>query len=102
MNVGTLTGATLGGSAGFTGTNSVGTLANFQSAGNFTLKVLERLPNLDCTLIDLSANMLADLERYEVVVKLLERGANLEPFRGRTLAASDNRRSNRNHRRCRR
>lgn len=28
-------------------------------AGNFTLKVLERLPNLDCTLIDLSANMLA-------------------------------------------
>src|ERR1700719_3452928 len=27
--------------------------------GNFTLKVLERLPNLDCTLIDLSANMLA-------------------------------------------
>jgi tRNA (cmo5U34)-methyltransferase len=28
-------------------------------AGNFTLKVLERLPNLDCTLIDLSPNMLA-------------------------------------------
>lgn len=28
-------------------------------AGNFTLKILERLPNLDCTLIDLSANMLA-------------------------------------------
>jgi tRNA (cmo5U34)-methyltransferase len=28
-------------------------------AGNFTLKVLERLPNLDCTLVDLSANMLA-------------------------------------------
>lgn len=28
-------------------------------AGNFTLKALERLPNLDCTLIDLSANMLA-------------------------------------------
>jgi tRNA (cmo5U34)-methyltransferase len=28
-------------------------------AGNFTLKVLERLPNLHCTLIDLSANMLA-------------------------------------------
>src|SRR5580700_10313861 len=28
-------------------------------AGNFTLKLLERLPNLDCTLIDLSANMLA-------------------------------------------
>jgi tRNA (cmo5U34)-methyltransferase len=28
-------------------------------AGNFTLKVLERLPNLDCTLLDLSANMLA-------------------------------------------
>ncbi len=28
-------------------------------AGNFTLKVLERLPHLDCTLIDLSANMLA-------------------------------------------
>jgi tRNA (cmo5U34)-methyltransferase len=27
-------------------------------AGNFTLKVLERLPNLDCTLIDLSAKML--------------------------------------------
>ena len=27
-------------------------------AGNFTLKALERLPNLDCTLIDLSANML--------------------------------------------
>src|SRR5260221_13466325 len=25
-------------------------------AGNFTLKVLERLPQLDCTLIDLSAN----------------------------------------------
>src|ERR1700691_4000273 len=28
-------------------------------AGNFTLKVLERLPNLDFTLIDLSPNMLA-------------------------------------------
>jgi tRNA (cmo5U34)-methyltransferase len=28
-------------------------------AGNFTLKVLECLPNLDCTLIDLSPNMLA-------------------------------------------
>jgi tRNA (cmo5U34)-methyltransferase len=28
-------------------------------AGNFTLKVLERLPNLDCTLVDLSVNMLA-------------------------------------------
>jgi tRNA (cmo5U34)-methyltransferase len=28
-------------------------------AGNFTLKVLERLPNLECTLVDLSANMLA-------------------------------------------
>jgi tRNA (cmo5U34)-methyltransferase len=28
-------------------------------AGTFTLKALERLPNLDCTLIDLSANMLA-------------------------------------------
>src|SRR5579859_2872083 len=28
-------------------------------AGNFTLKVLERIPNLDCTLVDLSANMLA-------------------------------------------
>src|SRR6202140_2415140 len=28
-------------------------------AGNFTLKLLERLPNLDCTLVDLSANMLA-------------------------------------------
>ena len=28
-------------------------------AGFFTLKLLERLPNLDCTLIDLSANMLA-------------------------------------------
>jgi tRNA (cmo5U34)-methyltransferase len=28
-------------------------------AGNFTLKVLESVPNLDCTLIDLSANMLA-------------------------------------------
>src|ERR1700686_73863 len=28
-------------------------------AGNFTLKVLERLPNLDCTLVDLSTNMLA-------------------------------------------
>jgi tRNA (cmo5U34)-methyltransferase len=28
-------------------------------AGNFTLKVLARLPNLDCTLVDLSANMLA-------------------------------------------
>jgi tRNA (cmo5U34)-methyltransferase len=28
-------------------------------AGNFTLKVLERRPNLDCTLVDLSANMLA-------------------------------------------
>ena len=26
--------------------------------GNFTLKVLERIPDLDCTLIDLSANML--------------------------------------------
>jgi tRNA (cmo5U34)-methyltransferase len=27
-------------------------------AGNYTLKLLERLPNLDCTLVDLSQNML--------------------------------------------
>ena len=37
------------------------------------------------------ANVIVDLERYEAVVKLLEDGANTEPFRAKTLPPLDNR-----------
>lgn len=33
-----------------------------------------------------STNMLVDLDRYQMVVKLMQNGANLEPFRGQSLA----------------
>ena len=36
-------------------------------------------------------SVLADLDRYEAVVKLLENGTNLEPFRARMLAPLENR-----------
>jgi hypothetical protein len=37
------------------------------------------------------ASTLADLERYEAVVKLLEDGTNREPFRGKMLPPLGNR-----------
>ena len=37
------------------------------------------------------ANVLADLDRYEAVVKLLEDGTNLTPFRAKMLPPLENR-----------
>ena len=37
------------------------------------------------------ASVLADLERYEAVVKLLDNGSNKEPFRARMLPPLENR-----------
>ena len=42
------------------------------------------------------ATSLADLERYEAVVKLLVEGANQEPFRAKMLPALENRVGRRN------
>ena len=39
----------------------------------------------------LPASAIADLNRYEAVVKLLQNGANLEPFRAKTLPPMENR-----------
>ena len=38
----------------------------------------------------IAANALADLGRYEAVVKLLENGTNSEPFRAKTLPPLEN------------
>ena len=40
---------------------------------------------------EFAAQQLVDLDRYEVVVKLLEDGTNKQPFRARTLAPLENR-----------
>ncbi len=40
---------------------------------------------------EFSASALADLERYEAVVKLLEDGANRQPFRANMLPPLENR-----------
>jgi hypothetical protein len=39
---------------------------------------------------------MADLDRYEIILKLLENGTNKEPFRATTLAPLENRVGRRN------
>ena len=64
---------------------NVGTLIAFR-VGNTDAEVMEKeFGNA------FAASTLADLDRYEVVVKLLENGTNLEPFRARMLPPLENR-----------
>jgi hypothetical protein len=64
---------------------NVGTLVCFR-VGNTDAEVMQK--EFGATI---SASALADLERYEVVVKLLEDGANREPFRAKMLPPLENR-----------
>ncbi len=64
---------------------NVGTLIAFR-IGYSDAEVIEK--ELGKTI---SASMLADLDRYETVVKLLEDGTNKEPFRARMLPPLENR-----------
>ena len=64
---------------------NVGTLISFR-IGNTDAEVMEKeFGN------SFSASALADLGRYEAVVKLLENGINLDPFRARMLPPLENR-----------
>jgi len=56
-------------------------------AGNFTLKLLERLPGLDCTLIDLSANMLSRASARVAAVTTGKVRAVQEDIRAAEIAA---------------
>lgn len=64
---------------------NVGTLISFR-IGNTDAEVLQaEFGN------EFAAQQLVDLDRYEIVVKLLEDGTNKQPFRARTLAPLENR-----------
>lgn len=58
---------------------NVGTIVSF-CVGNTDAETLEREFGRSY-----SAEQFTDLKRYEIIVKLLEDGAHLEPFRGKTL-----------------
>lgn len=58
---------------------NVGTIVSF-CIGNTDAETLEKEFGLAY-----SAEQFTDLKRYEIIVKLLEDGAHLEPFRGKTL-----------------
>ncbi|MEN9576472.1 MAG: hypothetical protein RL514_4327 [Verrucomicrobiota bacterium] len=64
---------------------NVGTLISFR-IGNTDAEVLQAEFGNEFT-----AQQLVDLDRYEVIVKLLEDGVNKQPFRARTLAPLKNR-----------
>ena len=64
---------------------NVGTLIAFR-IGNTDAEVMEKEFGNTFT-----ASVLTDLGRYEAVVKLLEDGTNLEPFRARMLPPLENR-----------
>lgn len=64
---------------------NVGTLISFR-IGNTDAEVMEKEFGGAIT-----ARMLADLDQYEAVVKLLEAGMNYEPFRARMLPPAENR-----------
>lgn len=65
--------------------------------GNVGTLIAFRIGYADAEAIDqeigktIPAKVLADLDRYEAVVKLLEDGTNLEPFRARMLSPLENR-----------
>ena len=65
--------------------------------GNVGTLIVFRIGHADAEIIEkefgyaFPASALADLNRYEVVVKLLVDGANLEPFRARILPPMENR-----------
>jgi hypothetical protein len=58
---------------------NVGTIVSF-CIGNTDAEILEKEFGRSY-----SAEQFTDLKRYEIIVKLLEDGAHLEPFRGKTL-----------------
>jgi hypothetical protein len=64
---------------------NVGTIIAFR-IGNTDAEVMEKEFGKTFT-----ATALADLDRYEAVVKLLENGTNLEPFRAKMLPPLENR-----------
>ena len=64
---------------------NVGTLIAFR-VGNADAEIMEKEFGDTFT-----ASTLADLDRYEAVVKLLENGTNLEPLRARMLPPLENR-----------
>ena len=65
--------------------------------GNVGTLITFRIGNTDAEVLakefgnTVPAKALADLEAYEIVIKLLENGTNAEPFRGKTLAPLANR-----------
>lgn len=65
--------------------------------GNVGTLIAFRIGNTDAEVMakefgnTVSANALADLDRYEAVVKLLESGANVEPFRAKMPPPLENR-----------
>ena len=64
---------------------NVGTLVSFR-VGNTDAEVLKAEFGSE-----FEAQQFVDLNRYEIVVKLLEEGTNLQPFRAMTLAPIENR-----------
>jgi hypothetical protein len=64
---------------------NVGTLISFR-VGHTDAEVMEK--EFSNTF---PASVIADLDRYEAIVKLLENGANLEPFRAKMLPPLENR-----------
>ena len=64
---------------------NVGTLISFR-IGNTDAEVLQaEFGN------EFMAQQLVDLDRYEVIIKLLEDGTNTQPFRAKTLPPLENR-----------
>jgi hypothetical protein len=65
--------------------------------GNVGTLIAFRIGNTDAEVMEkefgktIPASSLADLNRFEAVVKLLENGTNLEPFRAKMLAPLENR-----------
>jgi hypothetical protein len=69
---------------------NVGTLISFRTGGTDAEVMAKEFNDT------FPASALADLNRYEAVVKLLEHGTNREPFSGRTLPPTERRSHRRN------
>jgi energy-coupling factor transporter ATP-binding protein EcfA2 len=65
--------------------------------GNVGTLIAFRIGNTDAEVLqaefgnEFAAQQLVDLERYEVIIKLLANGTNTQPFRGKTLPPLENR-----------